>query len=206
MDQLSLLCDSFPTDLTLIKKSLNEMILSVCMEQDIDVRNIKIEDRIVTVNNIPQHIGYSIWILEPKSMKKSDRIFSIVVINTDKTKRYEIETKYDYCNYVPVPDGAIEKVYNVKSKDTEGRVTQRKKYVVHFTLDNSEISNYLLRLIKRTVEDFKPSDKFGCCSKYNECSNLKKCVHKDKLYSRSCWYRQNLESGKIFYGVNKNIG
>ena len=46
---------------------------------------------------------------------------------------------------------------------------------------------------------------FGCCDKYIKCSDAKKCLHSDLLYSTACMYRKNLESGKIFYGKNKNI-
>lgn len=45
---------------------------------------------------------------------------------------------------------------------------------------------------------------FGCCSRYEECSDAKKCVHPDPKFALSCWYRSNLADGKIFYGKNKN--
>lgn len=48
-------------------------------------------------------------------------------------------------------------------------------------------------------------EKFGCCYKYKECSDAKKCLHEDLLYSTGCLYRKNLENGKIFYGENKNV-
>lgn len=46
---------------------------------------------------------------------------------------------------------------------------------------------------------------FGCCSRYQHCSDSRKCVHPDPMFSYGCQYRQNLLSGRIFYGVNKNI-
>lgn len=46
---------------------------------------------------------------------------------------------------------------------------------------------------------------FGCCSKYNECSNARKCLHENPFYSLSCIYRSHLENGEIFYGVNRNV-
>lgn len=46
---------------------------------------------------------------------------------------------------------------------------------------------------------------FGCCSKYVECSNARYCIHDDLAYATACQYRKNLEKGKIFYGLNKNI-
>lgn len=41
--------------------------------------------------------------------------------------------------------------------------------------------------------------RFGCCSKYKQCSDSGKCIHDDQLYSSACEYRRNLEAGKIFY-------
>lgn len=48
-------------------------------------------------------------------------------------------------------------------------------------------------------------DTFGCCSKYVECSDNKKCVCTDLLFRLGCQYKKNLEQGKIFYGKNKTI-
>lgn len=47
--------------------------------------------------------------------------------------------------------------------------------------------------------------KFDCCGKFKECSNAKKCLHDDIIYSSACVYRKHLENGRIFYGENKNI-
>ncbi|MBS6701485.1 MAG: hypothetical protein KH284_07760 [Clostridiales bacterium] len=48
-------------------------------------------------------------------------------------------------------------------------------------------------------------DPFGCCSRYLECSDLKRCVHPDIVYATACQYRKNLENGAIFYGKNKTF-
>ena len=47
--------------------------------------------------------------------------------------------------------------------------------------------------------------RFGCCSSFIACSDAKKCVHENKLYSKACMYRDSLEEGRIFYGKNRNI-
>lgn len=44
---------------------------------------------------------------------------------------------------------------------------------------------------------------FGCCSRYIECSDAKACVHPNPEFAIRCWYRTNLDDGKIFYGKNK---
>lgn len=49
------------------------------------------------------------------------------------------------------------------------------------------------------------SDSFGCCSRYEACSNAKKCIHPNPIFAAACTYKKNLEQGRIFYGKNKNI-
>ena len=46
---------------------------------------------------------------------------------------------------------------------------------------------------------------FGCCSRYEKCSDAKKCIHPDPVFALGCAYRNNLDSGRIFYGKNRNI-
>ena len=45
---------------------------------------------------------------------------------------------------------------------------------------------------------------FGCCSRYEACSDAKACIHPDPKFALGCWYHKNLLDGKIFYGKNKN--
>lgn len=45
-------------------------------------------------------------------------------------------------------------------------------------------------------------DSFGCCSRYRECSDARKCLIADVDYSTHCSYRKHLEGGRIFYGKN----
>ncbi|MBQ3591050.1 MAG: hypothetical protein II979_03845, partial [Clostridia bacterium] len=46
---------------------------------------------------------------------------------------------------------------------------------------------------------------FGCCSRYEACSDARECIHPDAAFALGCGYRQNLLAGRIFYGKNKNI-
>ena len=49
------------------------------------------------------------------------------------------------------------------------------------------------------IKSYQPTSFFACCSRYKECSKDKQCIHPDKLYSKGCWYRLNIEKGNIFY-------
>lgn len=46
-------------------------------------------------------------------------------------------------------------------------------------------------------------ESFGCCSLYIECSDAKQCLRdvNNSEYT-GCYYRKNLEAGRIFYGKN----
>ena len=61
------------------------------------------------------------------------------------------------------------------------------------------------RITDENIRIFEPTEHFGCCGLYLKCSDAKKCLHPDIIRSKSCYYKKNLESGKIFYGKNANI-
>ena len=83
------------------------------------------------------------------------------------------------------------------------RWKKRKSDIKNTYIAFDELDEEAVQFIKSIaiyyVNNFEPSDKFGCCSKYKECSNAKKCLHENLFYSKACWYRKNLESGKIFF-------
>jgi DNA polymerase-3 subunit epsilon len=69
-----------------------------------------------------------------------------------------------------------------------------------------ELANHL-ELLKKILElqvDAYPSD-FGCCSRYEACSDAMKCIHPNPDMALRCTYRKNMKKGRIFYGKNKNI-
>lgn len=60
-------------------------------------------------------------------------------------------------------------------------------------------------IVNKIFIDLFSFPSFGCCSSYVQCSDEKRCIHPDLAYATACQYRGNLESGKIFYGKNRNI-
>lgn len=88
---------------------------------------------------------------------------------------------------------------NIKEKDGD---------LFHKVLlnDFSDIENYidLIRFALQSTIDQLPKE-FDCCSRYEECSNQKKCVHKDQEFALLCGYRKILLSGRVFYGENSNV-
>lgn len=63
----------------------------------------------------------------------------------------------------------------------------------------------ILAAVLRDAIDRLPKE-WDCCSRYMECSDAKRCVHPDPSQALKCGYRKILASGKIYYGVNRNVG
>lgn len=66
--------------------------------------------------------------------------------------------------------------------------------------DSIEIIICLMECIKKGIQNYTPkADSFACCSRYQECSDAKKCIHPNILYAKACQYRKNLEQKNVFY-------
>ncbi len=64
-------------------------------------------------------------------------------------------------------------------------------------------ADVLAKVVIATI-DRMPKE-WDCCSRYLECSDAKHCVHPDPAFALGCGYRKILNSGKIYYGENRNI-
>ena len=82
---------------------------------------------------------------------------------------------------------------------------KRECYVVSESDHKTEFTNqgnanaYVETCVEAALSAYVPSHTFGCCHRYKECSDQKKCIHPDEIYARGCQYRHNLETGHIFY-------
>lgn len=105
-----------------------------------------------------------------------------------------------------IKQDVLDKVGIVGSpKILSGSVTASK--TIRYLVNDSCLFVFMEKLVRHAIEHYlSPENPFGCCSRYMQCSDAKKCVHPNKLYSTACAYRHNLEHGRIFYGKNKNIG
>lgn len=83
-------------------------------------------------------------------------------------------------------------------KDGTGQITATSK---------EQLSHLLGQACEIAIEIISEysGETFGCCSRYLTCSDERKCVHPDRLFSRACSYRKNLENGRVFFGKNRNI-
>lgn len=68
----------------------------------------------------------------------------------------------------------------------------------------SEEIDFFSKSVEYLIKTKKPAKKFSCCSLYKKCSEAKCCLHENQFYAKGCFYRDNLENGRIFYGKNAN--
>lgn len=179
---------------------LKEIIHTVCLRNNVDEKYLSIEEL---------KDSYSVWILEPLELEasgtktKSDRCFKI----TRTKNNIRIEYLFQRKEHIAKPDDAVEKILTSKVTDKEtGETTSKKTFYHQFDINSASVIPYLTAILEYSLQRYEPSDRFGCCSKYVACSDALKCLHSNNFYARCCWYRKNLEAGRIFYGKNKNNG
>lgn len=108
-----------------------------------------------------------------------------------KQSHFSISSKYE--NIIP------ESVITKKTKSDNN--------YVRIPISNpTEICNYselLSQILDDTINTLQ--NDFSCCSRYEECSDAKKCINPNVEFALHCAYRKNLKKGNIFYGKNKTI-
>lgn len=150
--------------------------------------------------NKGQEISKSICIYEPEFPIVKEDVDNpgknLVVLNIQQGNDLVLLIRQTQFDAIPVPDTA--QIKELKS-DTVF------KHIIFKNTDNN-IFDYIKDNIRYCLKNYRTKERgFACCSRFVECSDAKRCLHENKLYSTACSYRHNLEAGKIFYGKNKNI-
>ena len=70
--------------------------------------------------------------------------------------------------------------------------------------DTATAYEEMISAVYEQLKSSTVSERFGCCNDFIRCSDARECLHKDNPEYNGCYYRKNLESGRIFYGKNKN--
>lgn len=155
--------------------------------QDITAE-MELPENFLTLNT-NQNDSISLWINEPVTNTKSKMIFNIQEMGRKGNKYIRIYLKSNTKGKFNVPDDI-----GVNSSKSDPST-----YFITISEWTEAVHSLVDEIIKYYVNDFEPSDRFGCCHLYRECSQAKKCIHDNLFYARACWYRKNLESGRIFY-------
>ena len=116
------------------------------------------------------------------------KAFELNILDNDKVK-------------MKLPDDIMGVLYPSKKNLKEGQF-----YAIS-DLSSAEMLQLVDLLKRRKNVTFRNiiTETFACCNSFVQCSDAKACLHaKDRNYN-GCYYRKNLESGRIFYGKNRNI-
>lgn len=198
MQQLSL----FDTVFKSFYEQLQVVIDNIIVTHDLPNNSIHLYSNISSKGvNAGKETSKSICIFEPEyppkasTSKAPGKNFIILKVQENKDSSVTLFIRNEQMAQITVPTTATIKI--VKSD----KVFQH----VIFKNNDSSIYSFIRENILYCLANYKATSSFGCCSRFIECSNAKRCVHENKIYSMGCKYRMNLDSGKIFYGENKNI-
>ena len=64
-------------------------------------------------------------------------------------------------------------------------------------------ANYLGQVMDTTIDSI--TKEYSCCSRFEECSNVGRCINPSADIAMLCGYRKIMKKGRIFYGPNRNI-
>ncbi len=190
---------------------LNELADKLTASNELPERGIVVRANIGRgKDNAGKVISHSIFINEPvypataEEMKDENRNHIVLLtVNECAEKAWEgyvrVSVPLFVVNECVAPNDAV--VLNRTSTDLQ---MGNQRYNV--PLNSKDLVGWLERIVQLRIDRFVTSaDSFGCCSLFNQCSDAKKCIHTNRLYSTACAYRRNLESGRIFYGKNANV-
>ena len=178
------------------QKKLLSILDKIIIEKELPDKGLRLRE-----NKNKNADSYSVLISEPPYPLGSERLggeqstMKIIL----KPDSYDIDILLSVYNDIPCPSNTICKKPN-KSNNSPQHI------IVSFPIDSPNLYSYIESIILYRLAHYRTAEStFSCCSKFNQCSDAKRCLHENKLYSTACTYRKNLESGRIFYGKNRNI-
>ena len=94
--------------------------------------------------------------------------------------------------------------YHVERITKDGRIKGFTNYAFEPTIEGIQLfAAFLASTLDQAIDSVVKE--FDCCSRYEECSNAKKCINPNPDIAIGCGYRKIMKKGHIFYGVNRNV-
>ena len=189
-------------------ENVREMLNKTIKNRELPKKSLFLEEN--KSQKVPERtISFTIYIWEPsyppiinEKITKNKNVCTIN-LSTVKARPNEL-TLYIRNNQAhalqnKLPDDANIQPYtkaDIETGTTRVCINCASENLIQYLQDNVEycIDNYVSK-----------ESSFGCCSKYEKCSDYGRCIHENLLYSKACAYRSNLERGRVFYGKNRNI-
>lgn len=95
-------------------------------------------------------------------------------------------------------------------QETDGKndTTEPQRDGDRISIDMSFDPNAYVEKVRRQAAEYRyfvTVDRFGCCDAFVKCSDARACLYPNDYEHLGCYYRENLEAGRIFYGKNRNV-
>ena len=194
-------------------EKLQNLIDCLIVSNELPARGLVLDANIgtgVKTNTLGKIVSYTVFFNEPPYPATDDElldknraknpIFTFQAGEAFVEKGlFESSFQTAFYKLFPLPVGTELKPMNAQEEKTG-------KQKIQVAMNSPSLLDWLKRIIQWRIDNYISSaDSFGCCSEFVKCSDAKKCVHSNRLYSTVCAYRHNLESGRIFYGKNRNV-
>lgn len=232
--KLSTICEYFEIDTSKAHHALDdcymcrECYLNLLDDQEVDLKLVNNIDNpfeqqvlnilndVISIKHLPPN---SLFICSniSKKVNVTSKTLCIFEPPYPLTEHYKLEFNDKYANFrytktgdvqFRVKDVAIKQMSIPEHMSLVKKTSKQDQNHTYITLspDDPFTLDFIKSLTLITLSHYMSKKKsFSCCSKFNQCSDAKECVHENKLYSTACTYRRNLENGRIFYGKNRNI-
>lgn len=105
--------------------------------------------------------------------------------------------------YIETTVAAAEKF--VRSIPGASAVKSGYRFPIACSKDAAAVYNAMILAVYEQRRSAVSGERFGCCNDFIRCSDALECLYKDSAEYKGCYYRQNLEAGRVFYGKNKNV-
>lgn len=87
---------------------------------------------------------------------------------------------------------------------TSGRVKGFTNYNFEPTCEGIALfADFLSSVLDQAIDAV--TKEFDCCSRFEECSNAKRCINPNPNMAWGCGYRKIMKQGKIYFGLNRNV-
>ncbi len=193
---------------------MNEQ-LSVVLEGQIEGKITSILNQIIIEQGLPYNSLYLYNNLSNKGVNKGSTITKSICIyepeypsihENNKQGKNSIIMNISIMGKIDlrIKEDQYKKVDAPVSAEVKKNISDKGFIHILFDLYDDNIFKYIIHSVEYCLKEYESSNHFGCCSRFVECSDAKRCLHENTLYSKGCAYRSNLEAGRIFYGINKN--
>lgn len=190
------------------KQQIRSMLTELIAEYELPTGSLYLSDNYSKADST-QLISHSVCIWEPhfpaipNEKPGQNKIVVTIVLGKTKSRPNELVMNIreiqeaDLHGYLPYDFELLKQSESDKKSGTAK---------VRFDCNSKNLVNYIRKSTEYCLAGYESkAARFGCCSSFNECSDAKKCVHENKLYSKACIYRDSLDEGRIFYGKNRNV-